>query len=573
MKDIGVGAASRSGGLVALSKCKENNSERDTHKLLTQTLGLGLPIPATQLETEHPDLSIPMLKLSDWFAYILKLNLFYVLTGLRSPDRKREEAILQTFWSKFRLQSPQHEIFVLADAGKIDLSHTVPFALHGDEGRGRRRQAFMVCSFHSLLGRGTAQGREHRASEGRPYAKLELNFLGHTYTTRFLFAALNKKSYCDDNADVFPLLMEEATKDLRKLLTEGLTNRYGERFYGALVHITGDWPFLQKSGSLVRTFNNVDKKANAQNKQAPKGVCHLCRAGQIGYPYEQVETRRPHWLSTMYTSSPFRDTPPFLDLPHVKPEAPALWAFDIWHCWHLGVGRNFVGSVLAIYSTLEEGGSVEDRFDSLTKRYRIWCQTQKRTALLTKITKESIQWPNTKSFPTATWHKGDITRVMMLWIQQRAEEEDFSDHALLPMVGQAACAINECFRILYRSPLFLEPSVAAQVAGLGLRFLRRYGHLAASAQEASLSLFVMMPKTHPLHHIFLELLWSSEKGTPRLSPLAVSVQCDEDFIGRPSRLSRRVTGKRPVLQRVVERYLQSCYSAWEDAGYIRVSKR
>ena len=53
-----------------------------------------------------------------------------------------------------------------------------------------------------------------------------------------------------------------------------------------------------------------------------------------------------------------------------------------------------------------------------------------------------------------------------------------------------------------------------------------------------------------------------------LSPLCFSVQPDEDFIGRPSRLSRRVTARSIVIDRVLSRCMQACFEHWVSAGWL-----
>ena len=79
-----------------------------------------------------------------------------------------------------------------------------------------------------------------------------------------------------------------------------------------------------------------------------------------------------------------------------------------------------------------------------------------------------------------------------------------------------------------------------------------------------------MPKHHSLHHILLELLDGSKRG-PVINGLCWSVQQDEDFIGRGSRLSRHVSAAR-CSERTVDRYLMSAYSKFVEAGYLVVAK-
>ena len=102
-------------------------------------------------------------------AYILEHNCFHMMCGLMAPDANRESAILSSFWSRFRHQNPTHPIYSMAARGEVDLATTVPIVCHGDEGRGAKRQAFMVVNFHGLLGRGTnPQRRWEKSVESSP---------------------------------------------------------------------------------------------------------------------------------------------------------------------------------------------------------------------------------------------------------------------------------------------------------------------------------------------------------------------------------------------------------------------
>ena len=66
--------------------------------------------------------------------------------------------------------------------------------------------------------------------------------------------------------------------------------------------------------------------------------------------------------------------------------------------------------------------------------------------------------------------------------------------------------------------------------------------------------FTLIPKIHMLHHQCVRLQQECAKSLYCCNPLAESVQMQEDFIGRPSRLSRRV-GIKLVHLRSIQRSL------------------
>ena len=127
-------------------------------------------------------------------------------------------------------------------------------------------------------------------------------------------------------------------------------------------------------------------------------------------------------------------------------------------------------------------------------------------------------------------------------------------------------AANKFIRILYTSGVWLCSSDAAEVANYGFRFLRRYSDCALRAFQRNLRHFMIQPKAHAMHHLFLSMLEASSLG-PVMSILCTSVQQDEDYIGRASRLSRHVS-ETHISERVCDRYLQSAYAQWVKIGYI-----
>ena len=60
------------------------------------------------------------------------------------------------------------------------------------------------------------------------------------------------------------------------------------------------------------------------------------------------------------------------------------------------------------------------------------------------------------------------------------------------------------------------------------------------------ALFLYMPNLHRLHHLQKEMQWQATRCKWVMNPLAYACQADEDYIGKPSRLSRRVSPKWPV---------------------------
>lgn len=129
-----------------------------------------------------------------------------------------------------------------------------------------------------------------------------------------------------------------------------------------------------------------------------------------------------------------------------------------------------------------------------------------------------------------------------------------TDFVLLPAAAQAEATdvINKCLSGLYREGLFIRLERAEPIALQGLQFLRLYSQLALLVYQRGQKRFPLAPKGHYLHHQFLTLLQQARSCQWGLNPLCFAVQQQEDFIGKPSRLCRRVSAKTASL-RVIQR--------------------
>ena len=579
IKDIGVTKARGIGGLLPLAGLSQNHSERDSHTLLAKNLCLSLPIPISEIPSDCSSgakakkgmkcKSLSRLSIEDWAKYLLRTNNWHMLAGLRNPDRKREQSIWKAWWERYNRHNPEHPVFQAAAEKKLDLERTAAIVLHGDEGRGRRRQAFFVLSWHSVLGRGSNPGL---AMSGclpksvkkvrKPYVKMNINLKGHSYTTRFVTGVLPRALYSENDKSFFDLLAA-AYDDAKLLSTVGVRDGSGQRHWMIMLKTTGDWPFLAKAGCFQRTYANAVKAAN----QASTGICHLCEAGFSHAPLEQIGTRRPDWMHTVSASSPFKSWPEAGRLLSTHEQLAQHFAYDLFHTFHLGVGCTFLGSVIALLSDLETG-NVEQRFQKLTEKYRTWRASNGKSTIVPKLTKDLITWEAATDYPTGGWYKGALTTTLMEWVESL---DGTTTEPLLVSAFEATKCINRFFRILYTSGAWLPVETAKLTGELLSRFLRRYDQLAWDSFGQQLTLFALPPKIHPLHHFAIDLLRSAAKGHPGLNPLLWSTQMSEDLVGRPSRLSRRV-GSRLVILRTLERYLKSAYSEWIKAGLLIESK-
>ena len=128
-------------------------------------------------------------------------------------------------------------------------------------------------------------------------------------------------------------------------------------------------------------------------------------------------------------------------------------------------------------------------------------------------------------------------------------------HVLMPSAtckATAVNAINTAFRSLYHHGVWVDRMEARAIALNGIKFLQVYSELAWLAFRSRSKRFPMQPKFHYLNHTWIQMLKESDRSQWVLSPLVMAVQMQEDFIGKPARLSRRCN-PRAVSHRVLQR--------------------
>lgn len=564
MSDIGPEAASKSGGLNCLSRCTESHSERDAERV-TRKYNLQLPVRISELE-KSPGVQyvggLNVISLKDWCKWIGDHNLFHVLVGLHHPNPQRERAILREFWRLYKLHKPCHQLWDIVDKHNVDLGRTCPMLLHGDEGRGRKRSPFLICNVHSFLGFGSLAANENRKK--RPYLLQRLNYVGSTHVHRFILACLPKM--VKDEVALQDILAFIA-KDSIDMLCSGIQTSHGDRLHMAVLNCCGDWMFLAKAGHLTRSFANVQKRPLGPDS-CPKGICHLCYAGQTGYPFEDLSDN-PAWKATVHhpQNQPHSSPPVLLSIPHDPSAASGFFAFDLWHSFHLGMGKVFCATALALLSDLMSGGTVEARFSELTDVFMQWCSDTKTAPYLSQITQALCGWPDRKTFPNGMWSKGHITTAFMAFLEDwfRQNQNNWNGDVMLSMVYEATQYMNKCLQELYRSDLWLPMVVSHRVGYNGMKFLSLFQSLAAHAFHNGLALWAYMPKAHIVHHTMLDL-WGATTWV--INPLAYAVQLDEDYVGKKSRLARR-THPSQVILRTLQRTLMVAHSYWRETGFIK----
>ena len=412
----------------------------------------------------------------------------------------------------------------------------------------------MVVQFQPILGFGTRSSLplKWRNAGG-------VNLRGHSFTTRFLYGVLQKSIY-KDQASNFTTFLDHMMQNLYKLYCEGL-NIAGRRMHFVVLGIKGDLPFLAKAGHLTRTFLNVRKAPETDKSKDLNGCCHLCLAGTKQYHFEDLSSS-PGWLETIGAANPYpwNVLPPFLEYyPHVRYDAGSFFRLDVLHIYHLGVGRDFASSSLVMLLQLYEANSIQEGLERMNLDLQRFLKESHRQLHFKTLTRELLGFANEHSFPSGHWSKAMDTPVLMefvFWLLQQYPSR-LRDDKVFRLMSGAAHAMGLFMRTLLAADLWMFPQQAKIVSDAGLHFLKSYKKLSSLCHEQRLLRYNLTPKLHCFHHLCISLQQGLQRALPRFQNILCDCTFqDEDFVGRVSRLSRRVS---PRLQSL--RTLQRCLTA------------
>ena len=231
----------------------------------------------------------------------------------------------KTFWERYQKIAPEHEVY---KQHSDRLSSVVPLLIHADEGTSQKKRPLMVIQVQPLMGAGTSRGPN------------DLNYIGNSLTTRFLFSVLQGKLYADKLIFRLRRVVDALIKELTSLFHDGVEvcwNGQRQRIYFACLGMKGDWPALAKLGMLTRH--------HLRDGQKQIGICHLCKAGMPDCPwheasYEALERMHQH------VPSPWNQPSSLLSVPQDWSKPETFYHIDVFHTFHKGIAGDLCANAI-----------------------------------------------------------------------------------------------------------------------------------------------------------------------------------------------------------------------------------
>ena len=392
--------------LKAVSQIRPADADTPLYKILWENgLTLGVNIRFTQISNFK---DYPYIKPREILELLCEKGWFSKVAGL--PPEGIQEG-LALFWQWFEKLHPKHQIF----QQNLDFGHVLLFYLHGDGGRGFKKDPIEIWSMFPALGAGTNKRPIFLEGKGskRSLDGLEdmgINLCGNSGGTRFLFTVLGSSSAKKDKG-AFDALMHLWGSELRSLLKDGFCAN-GSTWKVAILGFTGDAPFIKKVGKHNRSFLNV-RKTGASTDQ--KGCCWLCLAGRESqhetFPFEHLGFWEPAWIATQGSANrvPWHgDGGPLLQYMLYDADDPAsFYRPDLFHVYHAGVGKDFLAGafIYAIKVCFGLGGVKRD-LQALNAALATYLKGQKQYLHCgAALTEDLLGYCGTREYPEGKWSK------------------------------------------------------------------------------------------------------------------------------------------------------------------------
>lgn len=554
--------------LAKIAKVPLSNADAPLFQLLYKN-DLGLPIDFSwrQAGSVH---RYPFFSPKKQVEVLSEHGYFHRVLGL--PIHLASEA-LDVFWQKFRALHPRHQVF--DTSRNLNFQKLIPYYLHGDGGRGFKKDPIEILSMFPALGTGSNKRRVDLSSKRPLESEIELgiNLQGHSGATRFLFTVLSSLVAKKDGG-VFDDLMVIWGEELRSLLEDGF-EAAGSNWRIIIIGFTGDSPFVKKVAKLVRSFHNVAKRHTTQQKKQ-KGCCWLCHAGfedpeqGTRIPFEHLGFTEPEWLKTGHLNNPL----PWLGdggallkymLLDLGETPAAFFRADFFHVWHAGVGLDFTSSAF-IYAMKVLFGqpSVAKNLDCLNEALKNWMRATREKLHCGHLTEDLLGYNGTREYPEGKWSKNMDTAVFMKFLTFLLDRRDFGAKVeadeILTEISATAKAMNVAIKTCLEAEYFMSKSHTEIVMESGHRFLTGYAMLVSMCHRKSLCLFKLRPKLRYLNHMFHRVFEEWQTRGFAVNPLSEATFASEDFVGRTARVSRRVN-TRAVAVKTLQRYIFFMHTA------------
>lgn len=177
--------------------------------------------------------------------------------------------------------------------------------------------------------------------------------------------------------------------------------------YFTLVGFKGDWPALVKLGHLNR-HHGRDAKESA-------GICHLCRAGQPGFDFNEFSFES--MLAARTGDLPWDVPSPLTSVvPQDPTQLPKFYKVDIFHTCHKGVMADLcANAIVALFDLKVDHMSANKGLDIVYDQIVQHAKDHKLSLHMLQLTRTILGWPNSWSYPAGCLRRIQIKMFLFFF--------------------------------------------------------------------------------------------------------------------------------------------------------------
>lgn len=193
--------------------------------------------------------------------------------------------------------------------------------------------------------------------------------------------------------------------------------------------------------------------------------------------------------------------------------------------------------------------------------FKKWCTDTKTPCSISMFSVSNVNMKTASNYPLLH-AKAANTRTLVAWlalVAVKTEADNNPGDTEWQMRALCCWALAKFYSCMDGYPRYLSRCQADEMGDVLQEFLDVYSALAKECETKGVNQWHLVPKFHYMCHLVLDI------KSGQINPKYHHCFCDEDFVGRIGRGSRRLH-RTSVVRGVMERYINLLVTRWRKAA-------
>ena len=157
------GSTSRPNSCKNVSRNFHARLARDKRLLQVKVSSVKLRLRVHRPRVRQVQQDYPFIGLMDWGRFLLENHSEHMLGGFHISEESKYTDMFSRFWRNYYELDPDHMVY--SQFNSSQMGWVVPYAIHGDEGRGKAKIPILITSYQMVIGVG---GEDATNMKGHP---------------------------------------------------------------------------------------------------------------------------------------------------------------------------------------------------------------------------------------------------------------------------------------------------------------------------------------------------------------------------------------------------------------------